>query len=81
MHASPAAFSLHARNARTSPGATLYLKQEASISPFELLKADELFISNVIQGLQPVGLYRKKMFKNTVSSALVERLNAKIGAN
>ena len=58
-----------------------YSIEEVSISPFELLKADELFITNVIQGLQPVGIYRKKTFKNTVSSALVERLNAKIGTN
>jgi branched-chain amino acid aminotransferase len=56
-----------------------YTIVEASLSPFELLKADELFITNVIQGLQPVGLYRKKIFSQTVSRTLVERLNAKIG--
>src|SRR5690606_24428685 len=33
---------------------------EESISPFELQQADELFISNVILGIQPITKYRKK---------------------
>ena len=33
---------------------------EASISPFELQKADELFITNSIVGIQPIRQYRKK---------------------
>jgi branched-chain amino acid aminotransferase len=33
---------------------------EESISPFDLQKADELFITNVIMGIQPVTKYRKK---------------------
>ncbi|MFL9844766.1 aminotransferase class IV [Flavobacterium rhizosphaerae] len=52
--------------------------KEASISPFELQKADELFITNVINGIQPVTKYRKKEFKNTIATELVKRLNAKI---
>jgi len=51
---------------------------EVSISPFELQKADEIFITNVIMGLQPVSQYRKKRFSNEVSKALLQKLNVKI---
>jgi len=51
---------------------------EGSISPFDLQKADELFITNVIKGIQPVTKYRKKEFVSVLSSDLVKRLNAKI---
>jgi branched-chain amino acid aminotransferase len=51
---------------------------EASISPFDLQKADELFITNVIQGVRPVTKYRKKEYGNAVASELVKRLNAKV---
>jgi branched-chain amino acid aminotransferase len=33
------------------------------ISPFELQKASELFITNVIKGIQPITKYRKKEYK------------------
>src|SRR5690606_7028126 len=39
-----------------------YTFMEASISPFELQQADELFITNVIVGIQPITKYRKKIF-------------------
>jgi branched-chain amino acid aminotransferase len=51
---------------------------EDSISPFELQKADEIFITNVIVGIQPVNKYRKKIFSTEVSKALVQKLNVKI---
>jgi branched-chain amino acid aminotransferase len=51
---------------------------EVSISPFDLQKADELFITNVIMGIRPVTRYRKKEFGNAVASDLVKRLNAKV---
>lgn len=51
---------------------------EVSISPFDLQKADELFITNVIKGVQPITKYRKKEFVTTLASDLVKRLNAKI---
>lgn len=53
----------------------LELKEE-SISPFELQKSDELFITNVIVGIQPVSKYRKKEFKNEVARQLLQKLNA-----
>jgi branched-chain amino acid aminotransferase len=51
---------------------------EDSISPFEIQKADELFITNVITGIQPVSKYRKKIFSNSTSKALLQKLNVKI---
>jgi branched-chain amino acid aminotransferase len=48
---------------------------EEIISPFDLQKADELFITNVIQGVQPVTKYRKKEFTVEVSKVLVAKLN------
>lgn len=53
---------------------------EAPISPFELQKADELFITNVIVGIQPITKYRKKEFNITVAKQLTEKLNASIQA-
>lgn len=35
--------------------------EEGVISPFDLQKADELFITNVITGIQPVTKYRKRI--------------------
>ena len=55
-----------------------YTLEEAPISPFELQKADELFITNIIVGIQPVTKYRKKEFTTDVSKLLVEKLNIKI---
>jgi len=52
---------------------------EASVSSFELSKADELFITNVIQGIQPVSNYRKKRYDTQVAKDLVNKLNSKIG--
>lgn len=54
-----------------------YQLEETSISPFELQKADELFITNVAQGIQPVSKYRKKNFKNEVAKDLLSKLNVK----
>ena len=48
---------------------------EKSISPFDLQKADELFISNVITGIQPITKYRKKEFTSEVSKEITELLN------
>ncbi len=49
---------------------------EESISPFELQKADELFITNSIVGIQPVTKYRKKEFGNDITRNLLGKLNA-----
>lgn len=54
-----------------------YTFEEASISPFELQKADELFVTNTIMGIQPITKYRKKEFSATVAADLLKKLNVK----
>jgi len=51
--------------------------EEVAISPFELQKADELFITNVITGIQPIFKYRKKEFKADVAKEVLTKLNVK----
>ncbi len=51
---------------------------EAPISPFDLQKADELFLTNVIMGIQPVTRYRKKEFATDFAALLLTKLNAKV---
>ena len=55
-----------------------YTLEEAAVSPFELQKSDELFITNVIQGVVPVLQYRKQQFSQTVSKQLFEGVLAKL---
>jgi branched-chain amino acid aminotransferase len=52
--------------------------EELEISPFDLQKAEELFVSNVIKGIQPITKYRKKEFENTLATKIVTLLNAQI---
>lgn len=52
-----------------------YELKEESVSPFELQKADEMFITNVIIGIQPVSKYRKKEYKKDLAGKLLSRLN------
>lgn len=51
---------------------------EESVSPFEIQKADEIFITNVITGIQPISKYRKKVFGNETAKQLLQKLNVKI---
>ncbi len=52
---------------------------EGVISPFDLQKADELFITNVIKGIQPITQYRKKEFSTNMAVRLTTKLNEMIG--
>ena len=54
-----------------------YTLLEESISPFELQKSDELFLTNVVMGIQPISRYRKKEFSSEVAKDLLSKLNAK----
>ena len=54
---------------------------EEIISPFDLQKSDELFITNVIKGIQPITKYRKKEFSTNISTILVQKLNEFIVGN
>jgi len=49
---------------------------EASISPFDLQKADELFITNTIAGIISITKYRKKLFITDTAKLLIQKLNA-----
>ncbi|WP_322550284.1 aminotransferase class IV [Flavobacterium psychraquaticum] len=55
--------------------------KEVSISPFDLQKADELFLTNVISGIQPITKYRKKEFTSNFVEQIIVKLNAKIRFN
>lgn len=55
-----------------------YTFVEETISPFELQKADELFITNVVLGIQPITKYRKKVYQTEVSKELITKLNVKM---
>ncbi|MCL6273611.1 aminotransferase class IV [Muricauda sp. 2012CJ35-5] len=50
---------------------------ESSISPFELQKADEMFLTNSIQGIVTISKYRKKEYGNSMAKSLLGKLNAK----
>jgi len=54
---------------------------EEIISPFDLQKADELFLTNVIIGIQPITKYRKKEFTSNLAHLLVQKLNESITEN
>jgi branched-chain amino acid aminotransferase len=49
--------------------------QEASISPFELMKADEVFLTNSIFDIQSVTKYRKKTFTSNKTKEIRKRFN------
>ena len=48
--------------------------EETTISPFEIQKADEVFITNAIIGIQSVTNYRKKTFKTEIGEKLANNL-------
>jgi branched-chain amino acid aminotransferase len=52
-----------------------YLIEETEISPFDLQKADEIFITNVIVGIQPITRYKKATFNTKVSKELAKALS------
>lgn len=52
--------------------------EEKIIAPFELQAADELFITNIMTGIQSVTKYRKKIYTNNLSFQLYEELNKTI---
>jgi branched-chain amino acid aminotransferase len=48
--------------------------EETAISPFEIQKADEVFITNAIMGIQVVTKYKKKSFDTQIGSKLLANL-------
>lgn len=55
-----------------------YSMLETAISPFELQKSDEVFITNAIIGIQPVTNYKKKHFRISIAKELTLQLQALI---
>ena len=53
-----------------------YTIEETAITPFELQKADEVFITNAIVGIQAISKYRRKHYTNTVALELSKKLHA-----
>ena len=51
-----------------------YTIEETTISPFELQKADEVFITNAIIGIQSVTNYRKKEFISAITNKIKSSL-------
>jgi len=55
---------------------TSLIIEETEISPFELQKADEVFITNTIVGIQPITKYRRNEYKIEISTMLNKKLKA-----
>ncbi|NVK04764.1 MAG: aminotransferase class IV [Flavobacteriia bacterium] len=52
--------------------------EEKGFSPFDLQRADEVFLTNSITGIQWVANYRKKTYGNTMTKEIVDKLNASV---
>ncbi len=55
-----------------------YQFEESTISSFDIQKADEVFITNAIIGIQPVQKYRKKEFTAVISNSIRKELGSLI---
>lgn len=51
-----------------------YSLEEKNMKVFELIKADEVFLTNSIKWIQWVSRYKKKSFKNDISADLFQKL-------
>ncbi|NVK28204.1 MAG: aminotransferase class IV [Flavobacteriia bacterium] len=51
---------------------------EKGFSPFDLQRADEVWLTNSIKGLQWVGSYRKKTYSNEVAKEVIRKLNESV---
>lgn len=52
-----------------------YTIEEKEMKPFELIKADEVFLTNSIKGVQWVESYKNKKYQNEISSDILKKLN------
>ncbi|GAK98128.1 aminodeoxychorismate lyase [Nonlabens tegetincola] len=51
---------------------------EETITPFELQRADEIFTTNVIKGIQSISKYRKKTYSRDAATELLSLLKEKL---
>ena len=57
-----------------------YSIEEKNMKTFELIKADEIFLTNSIKGIQWVGAYKKKNYQNKITSDIFDKLQRLINA-
>ena len=55
-----------------------YNLEETTISPFELLSAQEIWLTNSVMGIVPVTSYRNKTFTNDLAKVFIDFLNKKV---
>lgn len=55
-----------------------YKVYECNLSPQEMLRADELFLTNAIRGIEWVASYRTKRYFNSTSKELLKLLNSNL---
>jgi branched-chain amino acid aminotransferase len=48
---------------------------ETELKPNDLIRADEIFLTNAVQGIQWIGAYKSKRYFNKVSKTLIDALN------
>ena len=54
---------------------------EETISPFDLQKVEEIFVSNSVLGIQAVSQYRRTVFQSVKSMKLLQALNDWVSSN
>ena len=55
-----------------------YILEEKNMKPFELIMANEVFLTNSISGIQWVGGYKNKTYQKEVTSDIFEKLKSLI---
>jgi branched-chain amino acid aminotransferase len=53
--------------------------EETEVSPFELLRADEIWLTNTIRGIRWVSQYRKRNYESKIAEEYIPKLNALAG--
>lgn len=53
---------------------------ETELKPNDLIRADEIFLTNAVHGIQWIGAYKAKRYFNKVSKTLIDALNEHIVA-
>ncbi len=71
-------FRMHLINLAIKNNITVY---ECSLTPQNLLAAEEIFFTNAIKGIQWVGSYKTKRYYNETARELTALVNESLGAN
>jgi len=57
-----------------------YTLEEKNMKTFELIMADEIFLTNSIRGIQWVSAYKNKTYRNEVTSGIFDKLQRLVNA-